>query len=207
MAPPAIGLIGRARAGKDTAAAILAQHHGYERRAFADTLKATLTDADPFVRVTPDEHRDLEALGWPRVHEWHRDQFYRLSELVAALGMEATKNTVADARRLLQGLGVAVRDHLDPDAWIRPVIGAIQAREAPRIVVTDVRFPNEAAAIRAAGGVLVRIVRPSHHLPAAGLHVSETALDDFRVQGTVVNDGTLADLARLVDALIVAFDE
>ena len=37
-----LGFAGPAGAGKDTAAAHLVAHHGYERRAFADPMRAAL---------------------------------------------------------------------------------------------------------------------------------------------------------------------
>lgn len=57
------------------------------------------------------------------------------------------------------------------------------------MVVTDVRFPNEADAIRDAGGVLIRLVRPSAGQGDA--HPSETALDDYVENYRLSNTGTL----------------
>jgi hypothetical protein len=74
--------------------------------------------------------------------------------------------------------------------------------ENEALVVTDVRFPNEADAIRQAGGVVVRIERPGvgpHTDPGGWVHESDVALDHYDFDVTVKNDGTIEELhARLL---------
>lgn len=72
---------------------------------------------------------------------------------------------------------------------------------AEGVVISDVRFGNELAAIEKAGGVVWRITRPGAGLTgAAAAHVSETELTDdmFELKDIVVNDGTLVDLAAQI---------
>src|SRR5262245_3776851 len=73
-----------------------------------------------------------------------------------------------------------------------------------KIVVTDVRFPNEAELIHSMGGVMVRVQRnispvnglsqESRVLTAEELHPSETALDHFEFDYHVKNHYGLAEL-------------
>jgi hypothetical protein len=63
------------------------------------------------------------------------------------------------------------------------------------LVVTDARFPNEATRIKELGGEMWEIVRPG--LQGDG-HASEISLPDALVDYTIVNDGTLDDLAEKV---------
>jgi hypothetical protein len=67
------------------------------------------------------------------------------------------------------------------------------------VVVTDVRFTNEAQRVRDVGGHVWRIERPGAGLAgAAGAHPSEAMLLADRV---VINDGTLDQLRlRLLSA-------
>lgn len=170
-----VGLVGKKRAGKDTVAARLVEKHGFVRLAFADRLRTVMYELNPVI----------DNAGT------------RLAALVDAVGWEATKN-LPEVRRLLQHHGVAIRTHVDPEVWVRPVMRTALAETRP-IVITDVRFPNEADAIERAGGRLVRVVRT---LQADGdKHVSETALDGRLIATTVINDGTLADLQREADRL------
>lgn len=72
-------------------------------------------------------------------------------------------------------------------------------------VITDVRFLNEAKAIRAAGGELWHVLRPGRELaPAAALHPSETERLGAEFQALITwgidNKGTLDDLHAAVHA-------
>lgn len=182
---PDIGLVGKARSGKDTVAGMLVEHHGYHRVAFADRLKAAALDIDPVV-TSP-------APAW-----WHG----RLAEVVEELGWEAAKE-IPEVRRFLQHLGVAVRDHVDADAWVAAAgrdIDALHGTGRP-VVVSDVRFENEVQAIASRGGLVVRIERPEAGLSGAvGDHVSERLECD--VDAVLVNDGSLTHLQWQVDGLV-----
>ena len=62
-----------------------------------------------------------------------------------------------------------------------------------RIVIPDIRFPNEVAMVRNLGGKVVRVVAPSrspaHKLSATQcVHASETALDNFTLDASVNNE-------------------
>jgi hypothetical protein len=211
--PLLIGLIGRKRTGKDTLAATLVDELGFARVAFADPLRELALAIDPLVGPAP-----LPGDGVPR--------YRRLSEVVAAIGWEAAKDCVPEVRSTaLQSLGQALRG-VDEGFWVeqametvdhlrcpvRPYPSAIRAAlleagfplEEPRaalpVVVTDVRMPNEAEAIRAVGGVLVRVTRPG--TASADEHVTETALDDYPEDFLIENDRDLEALRAEAHALV-----
>ena len=78
---------------------------------------------------------------------------------------------------------------------------------APRtgpVVVTDVRFPNEADLIDEFGGHTVRVLRPSAEVDDT--HPSETALDHYPVDLTIENVGTLEDLQAKARDLMLSSD-
>jgi hypothetical protein len=174
---PLIGMIGKKRSGKDSVAAVLVDEYDFTRYAFADPLKEAALALDPFVG---------NAAGWD----------YRLSAVVEREGWEAAKER-PEVRRTLQNYGVAIRE-IDPDFWLRTTMRRVIEHRGP-VVVTDCRFPNEAEAIRSAGGKVVRVIRPG--LVSTDTHVSETALDDFVADAEIINSGTLDDLAGVVRAL------
>lgn len=186
MTPPLIGLTGRAGTGKDTVAGHLVELHGYHRVAFADAIKASAYAADPYV----------DAFGFAPGMEC-----YRLSAIVDAVGWDAAKRQHPDVRRYLQRHGVAVRDAL-PGCWVTIAGRAIDAhRDAGHpVVVTDVRFPDEVAAIKARGGFMFRVCRPGHG-PLDGVngaHVSERT-DTLDVDYGLWNTGPLSGAALLAD--------
>ncbi|QEQ94091.1 deoxynucleoside monophosphate kinase [Streptomyces phage Saftant] len=173
-----IGLSGYAGAGKDEAAAALVVG-GWRRDAFADRLRAFLYALDPWVNVSVD-------VG-----------VARLSKLVDAYGWDRAKRTFPEVRRLLQRAGTeAGRKVLGTQVWVDALMKDFQPHDEA-LVVTDVRFKNEADAIREAGGVVVRIERPGvgpKEDPGGWVHESEVALDHYDFDVTVKNDGTIEEL-------------
>lgn len=190
-----IALMGKARSGKDTVAARLCEAHGYARVAFADPLKEHALRINPIVS-TRFSGGDEFAL--------------RLARCVEIYGWERAKDEFPEVRRILQEIGQGVRE-VDPYFWVRIAVNKISEVRPDPVVVTDVRYPNEVATLRAIGFRIVRIVRPagSGFNPAnltvaertAAEHSSETALDDETPDVLIHNGGSLAELAQRVDAL------
>lgn len=177
-----IGLIGKKRSGKDTFAQALP---GYTRVAFADPLREALLAEDPFVPIRGTLQRLLPMEPGVQASTW-----VRVSKLVQAVGWEVAKDKVPEVRRLLQTYGRAIRA-IDPDFWLRAGIAKIEAIEGD-VIVTDVRFPNEAQAITELDGTLVRIVRPG--VQDDDTDESEVALDDYPADVLVRNASTLEEL-------------
>lgn len=193
--PPLVGLIGKKRVGKDTFAAVLVEEFGFARVAFADPLKEMALTIDPIVHV---------GYGWD-----DDGLAYGLGELVEQHGWEAVKDHYPAARRFLQRLGDGVRQ-FDPEFWVRAGMAQAEdlrtesttlyawaeneiAKIGPNpVVITDVRYPNEADAIREAGGLLFRITRPG--VDDGDTHASETALDGYYADRLVENVGGRNDL-------------
>lgn len=172
--PTLIGLMGRAQAGKDTAAKALVAA-GWKRVAFADPLRRLAYRTDPLVEA-------LHGGGTAHV---------RLAWLVDRLGWDTAKQ-FPDVRRLLQRLGAeGVRDVIGDTTWIDLAMTTVA--QHPRCVITDVRFANEAAAVRARGGLVVEIVRPGH-APVSSSHPSEAEQALVVPDALLVNDGTPDDL-------------
>ncbi len=199
--PVVIGLTGKKRVGKDTVAARLVNYHGFRRVAFADKLRAVVLAADPLVHIEQDEVGPAREAGLSALvgYGWANANHLRLSLLVEACGWEAAKE-VREVRRLLQTTGVGVRDHLGSEAWVDAVESTVALSDRP-VVITDVRFPNEAAFVQwRADGYLARVVRDTGDA-AAGAHSSETAMDAHPVDVTIDNNGTIDDLCEAADAL------
>ena len=105
-------------------------------------------------------------------------------------------------RRLAQTLGTEWGRTLAPDFWLRV---AAQRLDKPHlqgesIVISDVRFPNEAAWLQARGGHLVRVVR--EFSPPVRPHVSEQHTDILLVTTELLNFGSRETLFDQVDRLV-----
>lgn len=181
-----IGLIGRAQVGKDTVAARLGQRYGYQRVAFADKLKVAALTLNPLV---------------PNGFGGH----VRISSFIDDIGWDEAKTTYPEVRRILQHVGQSVRE-IDPGFWVTAALPAITAAGnlGLPVVVTDVRYLNEAKTLREWGFHLIRVTRPVAALAGeAGRHPSETELDTWDADLTIGNYGTLPDLNSMVDGLLL----
>ena len=180
-----IGLVGKARSGKDTVGQMLVRQHGFVRDALADDLKIAALALDPWIR-----RQDRS--------------FLRLSELIEQVGWENAKAN-PEVRTLLQRLGTEAgwRMH-GPSLWTDRVEARIKAEPTLDRVITDVRMPHEADWIHDVGGILVRITRPDHEGTTGdnSRHESETGVDAMAVDIEVFNDGSLADLETKVNRLV-----
>lgn len=174
-----IGLMGPAGAGKDTAADHLEDHHGFVRYAFADPMRTMLEAA-------------FTAAGIDYAHIYER----KLKE-------EPVPGVGHSYRKLAQTLGTEWgRRMLDEDLWLRfadMTLGMPDAPVCDRIVVTDVRFPNEAGWIRRHGGVVLRIQRDTAPVRQ---HVSETAMQQIDAWGDIANNRGLDWLHLQLDCAL-----
>lgn len=192
-----IGLVGRAGAGKDTCADILAAHHGYARLAFADALKIELTHAfgvDP--RLFSARHIKETPTASLAIGRSTDSRF--ISYMVNTGHCPITPQS---PRTLMRLWGTEYRRTLDShDYWLlraHETVEELFRRGHRRLVITDIRFTNEAAFARDLGATIWRISRDlANRTPAT--HLSETELDLIAVDRTLTNDGHLNQLVRTV---------
>jgi len=91
-------------------------------------------------------------------------------------------------RKLLQLLGTEAGRHIiHPNIWVNALFADYE--KDSNWIITDVRFPNEAEAIKDKGGILIRIERPQL-IERDFEHLSETALDDYDGFDYVINNDT-----------------
>lgn len=109
-------------------------------------------------------------------------------------------------REFLQILGTdAVRNNLHENAWVNALMADYKPAKMSEYnpskwIVTDVRFPNEAQAIKDRGGVIVRVNRPG--VGPVNNHPSETSLNNWDFDYIIENNGTLEDLKHTVEILM-----
>lgn len=205
-----IGFVGLIGAGKDTAADYLVNYHGFRRDSFANTLKDAVASVFGWDRVLL-EGRTKESREWrEQKDEWWSER----------LGKNITP------RWVLQQWGTEVcRKGFHDDIWIASLENKLR-RTKDDIVISDVRFPNEIAAIHKSGGLVVRIKRgedPSWFQDAAnvnagptnmswaiskeklsrlGIHASETSWVGGKIDQVITNDGTIDELFNKIKDLV-----
>lgn len=175
-----LGLCGPAGAGKTTVAEMLCR----EGRGVAVPLAAPL-------------YRAVQAM-------------FGLEEadLVDRGKKEATIDWIGlSPRRLLQTLGTEwgrqiIGDHIWTTVCLRRAAQLLEAGER-LVVIPDVRFNDEAVAIRKAGGIVVAVERPvGCVLGEAMKHPSEYGVSAVLIDRFIVNRGSLDDFAAAVNATL-----
>lgn len=185
-----VGLAGRAHTGKDTAADYLVREYGFVRAAFADPIRDMLEQM-------------LESAGID--YAWLHEPALK-NRIIPELGVSA--------RALMQTLGAEWgRTQHGADWWLKLLArrlgyGGGIGPAAPvhdRIVITDVRFPNEAAWVACLGGRVIRL-QQRDQAEAVIAHESEAHIDKLHAHVTLVNNGpTLEGLHTLIDGAMGDF--
>ncbi|MBN0978874.1 deoxynucleotide monophosphate kinase [Pseudomonas hygromyciniae] len=179
MRPILIGLTGRARSGKTTAAEHLARTYLLEQYAFADPLRDGLMAIFNLDPTDFEGDRKEQPLGWldcsPR-------------QLMQSMGTEWARNTV------------------HPDVWVKlaeqnleymtKALGAVLG-----FVVSDVRFENEADLIRRRGGTIIHIFRPDAQ--DVNPHISEAGVAAHTDDLTLPNFDTVEEFLRSLDEVFL----
>ncbi len=102
-------------------------------------------------------------------------------------------------RQALQTLGTEWgRNLIGEDLWLRAWAHTMPATPSGRIVCDDVRFPNEHLAIKALGGLLIRVSRPGYE--HSGSHQSEK--HELECDHVVFNYGGLDSLRMRLGLLL-----
>ena len=171
-----IGLAGPAGVGKDTIADYLVLHHNYRQRSFALPLKNMVAYLGAPLPETREEkegpHPILKNVTW---------------------------------RQIMQELGTECFRKLNPDTWVLVMEEKIQQlkerdiwwKENLKVVISDVRFENEATWIRSEGGEIWHILR--NDAPKVRAHQSEAGIQVTSEDRIIYNNGTIRELTNLVE--------
>ena len=139
-----VGFVGLIGSGKDTAADFLVNFHGFRRDSFASTLKDAVANVFGWDRIML-EGRTADSRAWrEKVDPWWSRRL-NIPHLTP--------------RYILQYWGTEVcRQGFHDDIWIASLENKLQ-RSSDNVVISDVRFPNEIAALKRAGGQIFWIQR------------------------------------------------
>jgi hypothetical protein len=173
-----IGIHGKARSGKTTAANYLIEHHGFMRLSFGDALK----EAANLIFNIP------------------------MAELYSDKKSEFTRD-------VLQKLGTDCCRALDPDVWVkamgRKLHDLAKYKPESKIVVDDIRFPNEFELLKEYWfkATVIKVKRNIDELSTdtQKAHLSETALDgvsDSMYSAVYANTGSLEELHLFMNAVV-----
>ncbi len=84
------------------------------------------------------------------------------------------------------------RNQINENIWIETLFNRYENSNNKKLLITDLRFPNEYDEIKKRGGIVIRINRKDNHYNSN--HISECALDYHNFDYIINNDGTIDDL-------------
>jgi len=203
-----IGICGFIGSGKDTAANYLVGWHGFRRDSFAGALKDAVAAVFGWDRELL-EGLTTEARAWrEQVDPWWAERL-NMPHLTP--------------RWILQYWGTEVcRTGFHDDIWIAALENRLRTR-AGHTVISDVRFPNEVASIRNAGGRIIWIQRGADpewcstliemrqnstlgictdYMQQFNVHASEWAWVGTRFDAVVDNNGSVDELYEQLKNLV-----
>lgn len=176
-----IGITGKAGSGKDTVADYLVQLHAFAKMSCAGPLKA-----------------GLAAMGLPE--PVNRDDKEKRID-----GFDFTWREAA------QKLGTDWGRGLDQEIWLKMLKRQILAgpdrgfaTSEKRIVISDIRFENEASMIRELGGTIIHLHGRQADLGANTGHASEAGIGMEDGDMGIFNVGTMQELYEQVEQCLGA---
>lgn len=176
---PLIGIAAKAQSGKTTVANMLGMSYGYGHVSFAEPIRQFISD------LTGISREDLEKAEFKEA-------------VIPWIGRSP--------RYMMQTLGTEWgRDCVLADFWIKRAmreVNDLSWRLIPACI-SDVRFDNEAEAIRNAGGVVLHLSRPDALVVSS--HPSEAGVRKHSTDYTIVNDGSLQDLRDAVGIFMAQY--
>ena len=214
-----IGISGYSGSGKDTAGIIiqhlkagtkfplkavikkpdihewwLEERSGWEVKKWAGKLK---TIASILTGIPVEKFEDQEFKKSLLGPEWGTVTDIPLNSIPVFADIQF--NALMSVRELLQKIGTdALRDNLHQDVWVNALM--VDYNPTLNWVITDTRFPNEAEAIKKAGGIIIRIERPG--VKPINPHPSETSLENWKFDHVIINDGSLTDLTKKIKKVL-----
>jgi len=171
-------MIGKAGAGKDTVGDYLYENYGFERVSFAEPLKRGIKE---MFMLTEEQIVDREIREQPLEFfpEW-------------------------SPRKLFQYFGTELlRGQFDDGIWIKLFHKRLANMKNRRIIITDLRFPNELTEVKSLDNAFaIKVVRPNHIGTNVG--ISNHASESYDLQGDfeLNNDSSLDALYSQVDNLM-----
>lgn len=208
--PLLIGLTGRKFSGKNTVGEFIkewAQENGQkaELRGFADSLKLS------FARIFVDDATLEESLEFADAMKNYGKLSFDVPLTNGIFDRFGPRSKIS-GRKALQNYGTeAHREIFGDDFWVDQLLPLGSYDESGNhplwtdkwgpgndiCIVTDARFPNEAARIKRLGGLVIRIYRPA--LEKDGdLHASEQDLPRKLVDIDIYNKDTRKKLKSIV---------
>jgi uridine kinase len=179
-----IGIAGQKYNGKDTIADYLVSTYGFIKISFADKLKEMCKVLFNFT--------DEQLYGSQKETI---DNYWNIAprDVFQYFGTDIMRN---DIKKILPSI--------ENDFWIKctfkQIDNFIKENNNCKIVIADVRFPNEVNAIKSYNGHIIRVIRPS--IQNDDFHESESQIPFLNVDYEIINDNNINELYKKIDNIL-----
>ncbi len=127
-----------------------------------------------------------------------------LARMPGLMKQKITSENKEIYRPLLQWLGGYLVQKIDSTIWFNEIVRRIHAAStagAQLCVVGGLRFPSDAAVMKASGATIIDLYRPGH-LQSDTLDPTERERQNIKPDCTILNNGTLADLEKFAERFL-----
>lgn len=178
-----IGLIGQKCVGKDTVADYLTENYDFQKYAFASPLKEA---CKAIFRLSDDQvnnNKEIPDARWNNVTP---------RQLLQTVGTQLFRETLYNELPQLKDLHNSV--------WIHSFELWYQDNKNSNIIISDVRFSDEANAIKKHGGILIKIVRDN--IINNDTHISECESLNINEDILINNNNSKYELYKKVNKIM-----
>ena len=186
-----IGITGLARSGKDTFAKMLAE--GLYKQ--TDRLFILMAYAHELkLKVQKDFDLSYEQL-WGDEKEIGDKRFIKNKSIwIAEYQGDIGLVEYWTPREIMQNYGQFYRT-IDYDFWVKHLFSIIKRNDYKNVIITDIRYPNEAQPIVDRDGYIVRMIREDKTEIHNQYHSSEVSMSDYdKIDFIIQNNGTFDEL-------------
>jgi hypothetical protein len=195
--PYLIGINGEIGCGKTTAVDYLSANYGFNEYMFAEPLKRIAVLLG---------FKEKEVFG-TQEEQLAINEFWGISgrRFLQVFGSEVCRDFVPKALNDMNFNGLTL--------WVRLFEKYYMENNNTAVAVSDVRFEDESNTVKRLGGYVVRIERSagsdtdSKVNDQVDQHVSETQKDKIKPQIIIRNNGSITDLYKKLDQLVVLLNQ
>lgn len=185
--PNLIALTGFKRCGKDTAGLYLIENHNYIKYSFAGALKTACSEIFMF---------DYEQTEGSKKEDFDERWNINPRKVFQRFGTEIFRDSLE--------LFFPEMKHLKNNFWIYrfKIWYQEQVKKNPnvRIVVSDVRFQNEADIIKELGGIIIKVHRKN--IDNSDSHISELNILNINADYDIKNDSSIENYYKNLKSIL-----
>lgn len=185
--PNLIGITGFKRCGKDTTGLYLINNYNYVKYSFAGALKSACSEIFMF---------DYEQTEGSKKEDFDERWNINPRKVFQRFGTEIFRDSLEQFFPEMK--------HLKNNFWIYrfKIWYQEQIRKNPdvRIVVTDVRFKNEADIIKELGGIIIKVSRKN--IMNNDEHASEINILNINADYDIKNDSSIEDYYKNLKSIL-----